>query len=255
METNLLNFYNVLFDKNEQICLSDKVYGIQLFSFRPSVTQYFSINPMHTSRADSNVTCYRNILIEFDTLSPDEQLAKLEAVPYSTLTWSGGKSYHAIISLETPCATAAEYKALVKLVQAKLPDMDKSTGNPSRFSRCPGVKRDNGNLQALQLVVGRISRETMSNWLGPAPADEPKRVYAGKDSERRRILSGFTKHFWMFGTDTNRNKSLFNAACDTLRAGYTAEEVEEKACEVLDLELKEIRACIKSAQKTVDREG
>ena len=155
------NFYSVLFEANEQTCFSNNIYGTLLQNNTNGpycdTAQFFSINPMHTSRADSNVTNYRNILIEFDTLSPEEQLAQLTTVPYSTLTWSGGKSYHAILSLDSSCVDISAYKYLVRRIQSKLPDMDRSTGNPSRFSRMPNAIRDNGNEQTLVEVRSRVS--------------------------------------------------------------------------------------------------
>lgn len=217
--------------------------------------EYFCINALDgKARKDSNVTSFRNILVEFDKLTPEAQLHELAMVPYATLVWSGNKSYHAIISLEEPCATREEYAALVRRIQAKLPDMDKATSNPARLSRTPGAERSNGQVQKLISVRGRVSRAVVEEWLGPAPV-EPIKVRGDADDKKRyRILAPSTNYYLAFGESDNRNKQLFLIACDMLRAGYDVDQITEKVSAISSLPQKEIYATIRSANKTVNRE-
>lgn len=250
-------FWETLFEPNENICLASNVYETELYNVElcveygiPKSMQFFAINPLQTSRKDSNVTVFRNILLEFDQGSREEQLKQLEGVPYSTLVWSGGKSHHAIISLKTPCVDRREYDTIIRHIYAKLPMADKSVKNPSRLSRVPGSIRDNGKLQELLEVRGQINTEQLSTWLGPLP-EKPK-------SEGPKLkslhLSPWTKYFLLFGAEPGqRNSSLFKAACDMLRHGYTQEAIVERVQEVLDLPVYEIRSCVASAATAVRR--
>lgn len=246
-------FYNTLFKENEMLCLTDSVFGTGLCTRSDahySDVQFFSINPLATSRKDSNVTCFRNILLEFDTLPPAQQLELLKTVPHTTLVWSGGKSYHAIISLSTPCESRLEYDALVRRIHAKVPQCDKSTKNPSRLSRCPEVLRDSENMQTLVTVNPPLNKETLEQWLGPEPVVH-KSVYNTKP-HLTRVVSGTTKWFLDNGAAPGmRNSELFNVACELTRAGYSELEILELVLPVLDLNNKEIRNTIKSALRTV----
>lgn len=165
-------FLETLFESSELVCVSEHPYGVFL-SEQHAIKKgavFFSINPMHTSRADANVTCYRNILLEIDSLPLDQQLAYIQyKVPVTSIVYSGGKSYHFIISLAEPCSTKDEYDLLVKRLHKLLPKVDPTTKNPSRFSRMPGtVRPDTGKLQELLFLGSRISRATLEALLPPA---------------------------------------------------------------------------------------
>ena len=245
-----MTFWKTLFDADEQTCFASTLYGTAVCKVTTGAHlggQFFSINPLQANRKDSNVTKFRNVLIEFDGMATTNQMELIKAIPYSTLVWSGGKSYHAIVSLEEPCTNRREYDALVRRIYAALPGVDPANKNPSRFSRIPGVMRDNGNLQELVDVVCRRSSSELDKWLGPAPAVEPDTVH------RQSLgISPFTKHFLAFGVEEGgRNAALFKAACDMLRHGYSTDEIFKRACLVLDLPELEIWSCIRSAQMTV----
>lgn len=251
---NKLDFYNVLFEESESVCLGVSVYTTQVCKRGPdllpleNVAHFISINPLKNKRADINVTSYRNILIEFDELEPAEQLQVLEKVPFSTLVWSGGKSFHAILSLETPFTSKEEYVSAVRALQRKLPDMDKSTKNPSRFSRNPGVVRENGKLQELIEVRGRISAETLGDFLGP---QEPI-IYLDPEPVDKGYLPPGTRSYLRMGSEPGqRNSDAFRAACDMARAAFTETEAIGMMYEVADLSREELSNCITSAFKTV----
>lgn len=247
-------FLSALFEPDEQTCFATSVYQTEVFyAFWEGPVKadlFFSINPMHSSRADHHVTRHRNILLEFDDGSPSDQLNHLTDVPHTTLVWSGGKSHHAVISLEEPCWDREEYDAIVRRIYKKLPMVDQSVKNPSRLSRLPGVMRDNGNLQSLVHVKNRVGRETIEAWLGP----EPEKAKTEQPKLRSLHLSPWTKYFLMYGSEPGkRNADLFKAACDMLRHGYNAETICERASEVLDLDRREIMNTVKSANDAVRR--
>ncbi len=248
-------FWDVLFEPREQTCFTKSIYGTSVLPVsvgrQTTTAQYFSINPLESNRRDDNVIVFRNVLLEFDHGTREEQAKLLYEVPHSTLVWSGGKSHHAIISLETPVKTRAEYDHLVRRIYDKVPGIDKSVKNPSRLTRVPNVMRDNGNMQELLAVNSRCKMDYLESWLGPAK-------YAARDAGPRKrslALAPWTRYFLMYGAEEGgRSNSLFKAACDMLRHGYSAEDILERASDVLDLDEQEMRTIIASAIKTVSRE-
>lgn len=171
-------FFNTLFDEGEYICsgtykavnVSDKVHG-----------NFFCINPLKERRKDLNVTCYRNFLFEIDTLDLDTQLNiwRYLNIPITSLVYSGGKSYHAIISLQEPLMVEEHTNSSVtiykevwermrQVIEATIGSLnvtddvnviDSSCKNPSRLSRVPDAIRENGNKQYLNMLNPRISKE------------------------------------------------------------------------------------------------
>lgn len=256
----ITKFWDTLFDAKERICIADNVYESVTGPYNSSSwnasSQFFCINPVTNGRLDKWVTSFRNILIEFDKLSLDKQRVFAQTIPFSTVTFSGGKSYHYIISLDEPCSDIKEYKRLVKRIYNKLPDCDKSTGNPSRLSRTPGAFRDNGVEQTLMLVKQRVSRALLEDWLGPdLKTEESVKVILPIKANGKRLLPSRTLAFIEFGANEGgRNRALFINACELFRANYNKEEIYEIALKVLDLPVHEIRQCIESARKAVANE-
>lgn len=181
--TEIKRFYELLFDSDEYGCFTDTVYGTKTYKARPrgekAEVQYFSINPFHkgTTRAGSNVSSFRNMLIEIDKDSKgnriprekQEELFQTLRVPYSTLVWSGSKSYHGIICVQEGFDDIAHYQravAAVYRVLAKLEfDHDTSVKDPGRLSRCAGSLRFNQVQEIQQLRSRRISMKQFDQWL------------------------------------------------------------------------------------------
>lgn len=266
----ITKFWNTLFDINEWVNMTEVVKGTSVIPISwlwedrhgraSNPNQFFCINPLtQFGRKDENVTSLRNILIEFDNLPLETQLDFAQTIPFSTMTFSGNKSYHYIISLEEPCINIKEYKQLVKRIQDKLPDMDTSTSNPSRLSRAPGAIRDAGTEQKLMIVRRRIPKSDLEYWLGPGEELKTEEynptVAMPKREGKYRLLPMRTNIFIEKGAlEGNRNRALFENACELFRANYNKEEIIEIAIRVLDLPLTEIRQCVNSAQKAVAQE-
>ncbi len=246
------DFWYTLFDAGEMVCISNDVLGTSLQTLNATSTgQFFSINPLKDKRADANVTCYRNILIEFDNIPLTEQEAYKDIIPFTTMVFSGGKSYHFIISLQNPCSNIEEYRALVKRIYKKMPGSDPSVRNPSRFSRTPEVVRlENGQKQTLMEVNSRVSREELEAWLGPEEVKKLKTEEPTSALNGKRLLPTRTRAFIEYGAKPgDRNRSLFTNACELFRAGYSREEIYNIAANVLDLPENEMNQCIASAEK------
>lgn len=260
-ETTML--MKALFDEGELICSVPSVYGIEL-RFEPTVEDlFYAINPLHTIRRDEFVTAYRNILCEFDFGSIEEQIEmiKKSGIPYTALVYSGGKSIHMLISLETPLENKAAYKALVKRIYRCLPGADKANSNPSRLSRLPGrIRPDTGKPQRLIELGYRISNDYLESHLSMLEAEEENRP--PRDDEEtvdmpeihgyRNAKSGHTLDLLMFGAEPGtRNRRSFAAACDLIRCGYTPDEILNMISRAVDLPISELKTCIASAAKTV----
>lgn len=222
-------FYN-LFELGEGICIADNVYSTFVHNFYTepaacfeSIPQFFAINPLALTRKDANVTAYRNILVEFDngSIAEQQQIISDSGCPFTTLTYSGGKSMHMIISLAEPCKTRAEYDALVERIYRKFPTCDTSARNPSRFSRTPGAARGRVT-QSLVACRSRVSRAELENFLGPAPAPTPRET---QKPNKYKILLGSTMYFLAFGAPAGAwNRQLFLAALNMFRSGFTFDE-------------------------------
>jgi hypothetical protein len=204
---NLKKAMRLLFKRDDKICVGNQ-FAVDVGSqpIEP-VAEFFSINPLHGSldhkkeangairafksngrRADLNVTSYNNFLFEIDSLPLDRQLQCFSdcGVPWATITYSGGKSYHAILSLEKSPVTAKphtqeavdEYKriwqsicaVLTKRLNQPLTLFDSACQNPSRLSRTPGaVRPGTEKLQHLQHFGRLCSSEEFAAIMQEAP--------------------------------------------------------------------------------------
>lgn len=250
----MLKYFDLLFEPNEQICVTDSIFGTQTSPVQSANTgQFFCINALSGSRSDANVSSFRNILIEFDQGSISEQhnLILESKLPYTLITFSGNKSLHVIISLETPLANRAEYAALVHRLYQRFPTCDKSTKNPSRLSRTPGGIRDTGVPQDVVLIGERVPVQALEAFIGERIIALPSKPKP-KTAQRMRLS---TLAFLQFGAQPGQwNINLFKAAADLSRCGTPPEKVIELLENVSGyLDNKDL-ATIQSALKAVEQE-
>ena len=286
----LESFYATLFDPGQETCFSEHARGTSLYPVDDIVSkyfnyerlQYFSINAMKDKRADSNVVCFRNVLIENDKVPVLEQIAMVKALglPYSTCTHSGNKSMHFIVSLETPLDNRDLYNFVVQwiynIINHDLPDdkkFDTSTRNASRFSRVPGgtnVKRDdNGKVyhckpQKLMQVLGRVPDSVMESWLLShehlKPVVKQYDDIVPSETANPLLLKKWTSFLLDEGINSGkRNNSFYEMAFDFIQAGYkTPEEaisfVVSEAKHLGDFPLAEIDTAFRSAYKRYYRD-
>lgn len=149
----------LLFEPGEQTCFATNPYSTVVTS-RPDVGDlFFSINALKDARLDANVTSYRNFLLELDSVPLKDQISLVrDRLPVSSIVYSGGKSYHFIISLLVPLSSESEYRRVGRGLMEAVPEADRTTKNPSRLSRLPGVLRpDTGLMQELVYAGNRIN--------------------------------------------------------------------------------------------------
>lgn len=97
--------------------------------------------------SDVNVTAYRFLLLEFDTVPLPLQTALYArlTLPIAAIITSGGKSLHAWVRVDAPNANT--YRAIAKRIFNALAPfgVDTANRNPARLSRLPGVIREIGS--------------------------------------------------------------------------------------------------------------
>ena len=207
-------FFSRLFDGMGGICSGDfketTVGG-------PISGNFFSINKLEHRRLDKNVVTYRNFLFEMDTidLETQEEIWTKLGAPITSLVYSGGKSYHAIVSLERPVerggdaeAGIGRYKAIWERMRDCMDDkieamgyecpgesfFDSACKNPSRLSRVPGKRRENGNLQKLKFLGKRVSFEKFESFYDfNYFAEEPKKYFENLSLD---VQADTVREFW-----------------------------------------------------------
>lgn len=130
-------------------------------------------NPLDGSgrRRAENVAAYRNLLVECDELPLHEQMERICALVMNgggvgpdarAVTWSGGKSMHALVRADAPDAEAyAEFaRRTYAMCAANGLPVDAKCSNPNRLTRVPGAMRG-GEMQALA-----FAREPARCWDG-----------------------------------------------------------------------------------------
>ena len=137
----------------------------------PAAGAWVRINPLDGKGVtDENVTAFRYALIESDSISISKQIELLRQLqlPIATLTYSGGKSVHAIVKVDAP-----NYKVYRKRV-AKVFEIcdsngllvDRANANPSRLSRLPGFQRGSNTQFLIDTNIGARSFEEWIDEIG-----------------------------------------------------------------------------------------
>lgn len=187
-------FLGTLFSEGSTTCYTESPHGYKVKNAPYEADLYFCINELHPSadlnptkdwhdrmvprRADCNVVCYRNFLIELDNMPLEEQITYVKSrVPVTSIVYSGGSSYHFIISLETPLQNYEEYMNVAKRLLLLVPEADPTCKNPSRLSRLPTrVRPDTDKVQSLVYLNSRVPNAELLAKLPELPVTE-KREY------------------------------------------------------------------------------
>jgi hypothetical protein len=145
-------------------------------------------------RADVNISAYRNFMFEMDSVPLEDQMKILKGcgIKFTSIVYSGGKSYHAILGLSEAIEAdyhtdegSLYYKSIWQRLRAKIDRsarmagfeypkgkdsfVDGSCQNPSRLSRIPGAIRDNGIVQELIELNSTISLDEFIELLDSCP--------------------------------------------------------------------------------------
>lgn len=264
-----MEFLEVLFNKGETPCFGKTKYDNALFKSDDCI--FFTINPVIGRRGGDFVSAYRNILIEMDKYSVKKQLSliKKSGIPYTSLVFSGGKSIHCIISLQTELEDKAEYLRYVNMIFKAFGEkhLDTSVKDPARFSRlADGIRPENGVEQSLIDLKERVSNVDIMEWchkkLGANKFRElffePKKPL--KATSLIKKLSFSTKLLIEKGeTDcSSRHQAFVKAAMQMRHAGYDENEIyevlEDRFLEMIpERGIKELKHIVKwCAKRSID---
>lgn len=205
-------FFRTLFTSDQKISYGDfKSWRVKSLPGDKESAEFFCINPLHPDkdldhekkewykeyvgrRADINVTSFQNFMFEMDSTSLTNQLRILEGcgIPWTSIVYSGSKSYHAILSLFEPLDVPAHeqasidyYKTIWRSLAAKINAyaqkleigenvIDPSSINPSRLSRYPNGKGEGRKTQFLIQLSTTIGPEEFASLLDSCPIVKPK---------------------------------------------------------------------------------
>jgi RecA-family ATPase len=153
--------------------------GREFFEGKPQGA-WVSMNPFKINEVagtDDTVAIYRHVLVEFDHLKKEEQVAVFHQsnLPITALIDSGGKSVHAWVRVDA--RDRVEWEGRRKAVYEFLADHepDQQNKNPSRWSRLGGVMRGDAEQRVIALGVGQPDWEAWEAWRDgqdlPTPID------------------------------------------------------------------------------------
>ena len=140
----------LLFNEGETICVSNNEFGfhsiplesaldgeVELLSpnDKVSLTHCHSsdlilaaINPINGFRRDSNVTAFRSFLVEIDIGTIKEQVNTIAHIkmPFSSQVFSGNKSVHTIITLDSDLSSEKNYRFTAEWILNIVTSADKN---------------------------------------------------------------------------------------------------------------------------------
>lgn len=195
-----------------------------------------SLSPMQGYRRDSSATAYRNFLVELDVgdIASQQEYIRRSGMPYSAMVFSGSKSCHTLISLDTDLPNEAAYRKVAQWILNILPLSDQNLKNPSRQIRIPGAEREPGKLQKLLEFKGKVSFVELSDWLKKHPECKPKDRKKRETNGTGDITAVPT---WVakllkdakngFPNHLGRNKNWYILSKEFKHAGFDQDKVEE----------------------------
>lgn len=168
-DSHLVNFPALLFRKGEHVNMckvspkeSFNVIPVEEMAFGAYHGKYFCINPLKagSSRKQLNITQRRNILIEFDCDSLEDQwgIIRNKRIPFRSVVYSGNKSLHVIIALDKDIGKRY-YRDIMKRLKRVLPEADAACFEPARLSRLASPS------QPLQETGSIITVDQLEEWL------------------------------------------------------------------------------------------
>lgn len=144
----------------------------------PRAGAWIRVNPLDGKGIkDENVTDYRYVLVESDSLPIAQQNALIHdlELPVVTLVHTGGKSLHAIVRIEA--ASREEYRQrvayLFDVCEKNGLKIDRACKNPSRLTRLPGFQRGDNMQRLIETNFGKSSFEEWRDYIEETQDDLP----------------------------------------------------------------------------------
>ena len=212
---------------------------------------YIRINPLDGhGDGNSNVTRFANALIESDEDDIETQYAiyrKLE-LPIRFLVHSGHHSLHAIVKVDA--LNISEYRERVTFLYAFCSKnglhVDEANKNPSRYSRMPGVRRDDQWQRIVARDMGKRSWEEWREWVeeenDTLPEEEPLGDLSDLPELAPELIEGLLRegHKMLIAAPSKAGKSFLLqelAVCIAEGRPWLGHEVEQGKVLYVNLEL------------------
>ncbi len=145
----------------------------------PRAGAWIRVNPLDGKGIkDENVTDYRYVLVESDSLPIEQQNALMHdlELPIVTLTYTGGKSLHAVVRIDAG-KNREEYRKRVQYLfdvcEKNGLRIDRSCKNPSRLTRLPGFQRGEKFQYLIETNTGKASFEEWRDYIEEITDDLP----------------------------------------------------------------------------------
>lgn len=145
----------------------------------PRAGAWIRVNPLDgRGIKDENVTDYRYVLVESDSLPIEQQNALMHdlELPIVTLTYTGGKSLHAVCRIDAG-KNREEYRKRVQYLfdvcEKNDLRIDRSCKNPSRLTRLPGFQRGEKFQYLIETNTGKASFEEWRDYIEEITDDLP----------------------------------------------------------------------------------
>lgn len=144
----------------------------------PRAGAWVRVNPLDGKGVkDENVTDYRYVLVESDSIPIERQNALIRELelPVVALTYTGGKSVHAIVHIDA--GNREEYRSrvayLFDICAKNGLAIDKACKNPSRLSRLPGFQRGDKRQYLIDTDIGKESFAAWKDYIESLSDDLP----------------------------------------------------------------------------------
>jgi hypothetical protein len=181
-------FLESLYSPEDHLFIGDRYDGktikpvsqwIGYFNQGEKPEPHFCINPLTGQptqtgdkeiwRGDANVKDFRYILVEFDNIPKEDQIAfwSGSGLPVCCLIDSAGKSIHGLLDAAQMAKVEILEQWKVEIKGRLFDDLltplgcDGASSNPARLSRMPGHNRDGKGMQRILWLVGREGRPVL----------------------------------------------------------------------------------------------
>ena len=265
MKENQKKFLDLFVDDGESLCVSHNKYGYHSITkeallsgeklklnpppdskLKPTeigfeMINMMAVNPIDGFRGDKDCTSFRGFLVEIDDGPLPEQMAYIKklGMPYSCCVFSGSKSLHFGIVLDTPLPSLTAYRMVSNWILAIAERADPKTKNPSRSIRFPGnlrriydvnvVPLEERKEQKLLQISGRVSQQELFNWLNKYKDKKPKvavkrKKISGEGSIKNLSRWAKTEIKENIPCSKGRNTTWYALAYDFCLAGYSIDD-------------------------------
>lgn len=273
-----------MFDENDTICVSDSKFAYHSVFFssvlsdkvnlvspnsevpikevKTSELIFVAINPIKGFRSDLNVYKFKNFMLECDAGTIESQVEYLKrlGMPYSAIIFSGSKSAHILISLDTPIHDEKSYRSVYQWLLNIGTFFDQACKNPSRAIRIPGaIRPETGKEQKLLEFKGIVAKADLFEYLKlhmeAKPAEKEKREISGQHDFSK--LKPWVKERLIKGLDRSkgRNQQWFSIACEFALSGYSEYDTMDILAEFFspdrDFKEREWKTAIRSGFKYI----